>query len=346
MVEYTKTNCAKLVTKVNNKFATKLLTTLLVLLIVTVIVTPIINVGCQEEKGQPTSLSSPNPLSSSLVPNMDLDVYIYIKQDEPTTLPADMIDAPFDVVVESLAIWGIHSEDDFAFSGGLSLLSASDASNLYTQITPDKDMWTKLSGNTIYFVEGSGIAAESLKRAISKNDFKYYDDQKSLKVVAALPDGGATKLAAVAIVKPSKALIGRITGAADTEALGLINLGLKIVGLNVVVAGLYCPHQIDVAEIAKVIEHEGSIGESDLGVLILAKSGLPGFIVEPIVKKFLTEAEYAETNLGELTIYKGFLDTDDNKAIPVLVRLEGNYIFIAISGQESYAQTLITGVNK
>ena len=324
----------------NIKVTTKLLATLFVLLIVI----PVVSVGCQEKEQLPPTSSS-SALSSTLVPNTNLDVYIYIKQDAPTTLPADMIEGPFDIVAESLAIWGIPAEDDFAFGGGLTLTSADDASKLHAQIARVQEMWTILSVNTIYFVEGSGIAAETLKTSISENDFKYYDDEQSLRVAAVLPTGGDTKLAAVAIVKPSKVLIGRIAKNADPEALGLINMVLKVAGFNRVVAGLYSPHQIDVAEIARVIGHGGSISESDLAALIVVKFNVPGLIVQPIAKRILAGQGYLETTLGELTIYKGFLDTDGDNATPVLVRIEDNYIFIAISGQEPYAQTLITSVN-
>ena len=78
----------------------------------------------------------------------------------------------------------------------------------------------------------------------------------------------------------------------------------------------------------------------------MVKSGIPGFLVEPAVTKFLTEFEFTETNIGELTIYKGSWDVDGGKAIPVLVRVEGNHIFAALAAQESYAETLITSVNR
>lgn len=139
-----------------------------------------------------------------------------------------MIDMPFDIVAESLAIWGVPTQDDFAFGGGLTLASTDDASKIYAQIAREQEVWTTLSGNTVYFVEGSGIAAATLKTAISRSDFVYYDDEKSLRVAATLPAGGTTKLAAVAIVKPSKALIGHITKDVDPKALGPIDMVLKV----------------------------------------------------------------------------------------------------------------------
>ena len=307
---------------------------------------PIATVGCQAQEGPQPSAPAAGALSSTLVPNMNLDVYVYIKQDRPTTLPADMINAPLDIDVEALAIWGVSTEDDFAFGGALALTDASLAAKIYSQIKPRSDVWSKLSGSTIFVVQGSGTAAESLKRAIANNDFKYYDDSKGLRAVATLPDGGTTKLAGVAVAKPSKALINYITKGRATEGLGMVNTILAIARLDVIAAGLYSPEHIDVAKLAIAMEREGAIARLDLGILVLLKSGLPGFVVEPAVEKILTEAEFTKKSLGELTLYQGSFDTQGGQAIPVLVRIEGNHVFAAVSGKESYAQTLITSISK
>ena len=65
-----------------------------------------------------------------------------------------------------------------------------------------------------------------------------------------------------------------------------------------------------------------------------------------MVKKILIESDYTETELGEFTLYEGSLDIGEGKSIPVLVRIEGNRIFVAVSGQKSYAETLITSISK
>lgn len=301
-------------------------------------------VGCQEKEEPRAKAPSAEALSSTLVPNMDLDVYVYLKQDSPTTLPAEMINAPLDIDVESLAIWGVITEDDFAFGGALTLTSAAQADKVHSQITPQAETWTKLSGSTIYLVQGSGTAAESLKRAISNNDFKYYDDIKALEAVDKLPGGGTTRLAGVAVARPTKALFSYI--ARGGEGMGMVNTIMTLARLEVIAAGVYSPGPIDVARVATVMEREGGIPNLDLGILVLLKSGLPGFIVEPAVKKLLTEADFTERSLGELTLYQGSFDTGEGEPIPVLVRIEGNHVFAAISGKEAYAQTLITSISK
>ncbi|MFC1907057.1 hypothetical protein ACFLW8_03115 [Chloroflexota bacterium] len=319
---------------------------LFVVFLALVIAIPMAAVGCQEAGKPPTEAPAVGNLSSTLVPNMNLDIYVYIKQDRPTSLPSAMINAPVDISVESLAVWGVSTEDDLAFGGALTITEAGQAAEVHSQIKASRGIWSKLSGNIIYVVWGSSTAAESLKRAVTSNDFKYYDDEKGLRAIGALPDGGTTRLAGVAVVKPSKTLIGYIARSTDNKDLGMVNTLVSTARLDVIAAGLHAPDQIDVTRLAGVIESGGDISQLDLGILVLLKSGLPGFIVEPALKKLLTEAEFTERGLGELTVYHRPLDTGGGQAIPLLIRIEDNRIYGVISGSESYAKTLITGINQ
>ena len=323
-----------------NKIITRF--TISITLLVLLATIPVIGVGCKEEVPAPPPETGME-LSSTLVPNTDFDLYVYVKQENPTTVLKDMIGTPFDVAVESLALWGMPAEDSFTFGGGLTLASPDDAANIHDQIPGQGGIWTSLSDLTIYFVRGSGVAADTLKSAISKNDFKYYDDQKALLEVSLFPDGGTTKLAAVAIARPSNTLVQLIARNVTPEASGLLEALITAAKLEVMTAGLYAPGQIDIAKLAKDTQLT-SILELDVGILASVKSGLPGVIVSPIISKALESAGYVKTNLGELTIYKGYLDTGNGKAMPIMLRVEDNRVFAAVSGKESYAETLITNV--
>ena len=254
-----------------------------------------------------------------------------------------MINAPHDTGVESFAIWGVPVEDTFAFGMGLTLTSASDASRLHAEISLDTEGWKMLSGNTIYLVQGSGTAAESLKTAISSNDFKRYDDSDGIVAVSSLSSCATVKPAAIALAKPGKAFISFIAKDTASENLGQINMILNLLNLKIAAVGLYSPQHIDIAEMAEKMEGGGGISELDLGILVLIKSGYPGFAVKPAVKKFLTESHFTETSLNGLTIYRGSWNID-GQAVPLLVRIDGNRIFAAIAHQQEYAETLITCV--
>lgn len=316
----------------------KLLVTVLLLFLISI---PIIAVGCQEEVTQPPAAPTRSDLSTTLVPNIDIDMYVYAKQDNPTTVPKGLVGTSLDVVAESLALWGIPTEDAFILGGGLTFVSVADAAEIHAQISGQAEIWTKLSDRTIYFVQGSGTVAETMKAAISKNNFKQYGDQNALREVALLPDSGTTKLATIGIVIPSGTLTELIANNINPDYSGTVNTLLTQARLQVITVGLYAPQQIDVAEITQRIER-GSIWESDLGILALIKSGLPGFVVSPIVKNMLDDSGYVETTIGELTLYKGSLDVGNGKDIPILIRVEGNRIYATVSGQESYARMIIT----
>jgi len=309
------------------------------------IVALLLGVGCRGA-GEQLPSTSPGELSSTLVPNVELDLYAYARQDSPTIIPAGMINAPDDIEVEALAVWGVPAENDFTFGMGFTLTNASDASRLYDEINPGEGGWKRLDGNTIFWVDGSGTAAESLKAAISNRDFKQYDDSEALDAIAALPSNNSAKLAAIAIAKPSEELISFLSKDVSDEASGQINMILKLLNLKVAAAGLYAPDQIDISRIALMMEDNGSISDIDVGMLLLVKSGLPGFVVKPALEKFLTEYGFTETNLGGLTIYKSSWGDNGGVAISILVRIEGSQVFAAISGQEAYAETLITSVNE
>jgi hypothetical protein len=316
---------------------------LLILIMTSLLSIPLVATGCEQELKKSASPST-SELSKTMVPNVPLDLYIYAKQNSPTVIPAELVNSSHDVTVESLAIWGVPINETFAFGAALTLPTNREASRVYDEIQPPRNTWTKLSENVIYLVYGTDPAAESLRKAISNNDFKHYDDSEGLHTVSLLPSGDTTKLAAVAIAKPSDALVNTMVREGGFQARELISLMLKLVDLKIVSAGLYSPHEIDVAKTFEALNKSGSPYSPDLGGLVLIKSGLPSLIVEPTVKKVLSEREFVETNSGELTVYKGSWNTGSGKIVHAVVRIEGNYIFVASSGNESYAETLIARV--
>lgn len=325
---------------------TTIRTTIITLLVV-LISMPIFTLGCQEEELPPTPVETPVQgiaLSSTLVPNTDFDVYVYVKQPEPTVVLQDMLGTPFDISVDSLALWGIATEETFALSGGLTLATAREAAELHSQIPEQSEVWTSLSDVTIYFVYGTGAAEAAFKTAISSNDFKYYDNQQALYELSLFPDGGETRMAGVAIVEPSETVVKLLAKYAAPDASDLMEVLLKTANLQVLTAGIYSAKQVDIAEIAKNMELT-SILELDVGILASAKSAWPGLVVNPIVSKALEAAGYTKVALGELIIYKGYLDLGDDKTVPVMFRVKDNRLFTAVSGNQSYAETLLINLN-
>jgi hypothetical protein len=306
---------------------------------------PVFGTGCFGDMEQ-IQLSSTDSFSALLVPDANLELYVYAKQSRPTTIPAKIISLSHDIKVESLAIWGLPSEKGLVFGAGLTFTNDGDASEIYPGIDFDQNAWKTLRDNKIYVVRGSGVAAESLKTSISNNSFTYYTNGDVLETVALLPRGDRTKMVALAVAKPSKQVLdfaSQYIGKKNYEQTMAI---LRLINPDVVMGGLYSPHQINVAKAIEVFDRGSNITSLDLGMLVLVKSGLPGFLLEPAAKNLLKDYGFTEARVGDFNIYKGLWSAPRGNLIPVVVRIEGNYIFVSISAQEDYAQTLITSIYK
>ena len=305
----------------------------------------ILGAGCFGDGEQ--LLSSPtDKFAALLVPDANLELYVYAKQEGPTIIPAKIINMSHDIKVESLAVWGLPSDKGFVFGAGLTFATASDASEIYSSIVLEENSWKNLRDNKIYVVQGAGAAAESLKSAILNNGFKYYTNGDVLKAVAMMPRIGRTKIVAIGVAKPSKQVLDFAADRIGKKNFEQVSRILKLLNTDVLISGLYSPHQINIAKAAEVFEKGNSASALDVGMLVLVKSNLPGFVVEPIAKNLLIEYGFTEARVDEFTIYKGVWSAPGGGDIPVLIRVEDNHIFASISGQEAYAETLIKSIYK
>ncbi len=321
------------------KLAKKVFASALALLILL----PVLVTGCLGEVEQLPG-SSADKFSALLVPDTNLELYVYAKQERSTIIPAKIVNMSHDIKVDSLAIWGLPSDNGLVFGAGLTFANASDASEIYAGIVSEEISWKILRDNKVYLLRGSGVAAESLKSAILNNAFKYYTDGNVLETVAMLPQGGRTKMVAIAVAKPSKQVLDFTAQYIGNKNFDQVSKVLKLLNPDVVIGGLYSPHQINVAKAVEVFEKGSGASTLDVGMLVLIKSSLPGFVLSPIAKNLLIDYKFTEVKFSEFTVFKGFWSAPDGSKIPVIIRIEGNHIFAAISGQEAYAETLITSI--
>ena len=303
----------------------------------------LLGVGCFGDMEQ-LPVSSPDTLAALLVPDTNLELYAYAKQERPTIIPSKIINLSHDIRVDSLAVWGLPSEKGLVFGAGLTLTNANDASEIYNSIKFEEDGWKILRENKIYVVRGSGVAAESLKLAIANNGFKYYSNRSVLEAIAMLPRSIRAKMVAIGVAKPSKQVLEFSAGYIGKKNFEQVDRVLRLLNPDVVIVSLHSPHQINVAKAVEVFEKGSSASALDVGMLALVKSSLPGFVVSPVTRNLLKDNGFLEKKVGDYTVYRGSWSAPDGSTIPILVRIEGSYIFVAISGQEPYAETLITNI--
>ena len=302
--------------------------------------------GCTSDLEQFQGVSSTSDFSVLRVPDTDLDVYVYAKQRNLTTVPADLLNMSHDIQVESLAIWGVPGEEGMAFGMGLIFNDEDTAKVIHDLIRNDSDLWKWIRGNNLYVVQGAGSSADSLKTAIQNNDFKVYNNTKLIEAANMLPKSIRAKLIAIAMMEPSSQLMDFIATNVSPGTVEEMNEVLQLADLELLIAGLYSPHEINISRAMEVVQGDGNLAKLDMGLLVAIKSGLPGFLVEPRVKDLLIEQGLEEVQTEEFTLFKGVWSNPYANDIPVIARIEGNYVFITVSGQMAYAETLITSIYK
>ena len=237
--------------------------------------------------------------------------------------------------------WGYQIKNRY-----MRFVDENTAKDVFNQMKLDAEDWKTISGKTIFIIRGTGTAAKSLKSAIEKEDIGMYTDVKVLEAVQTLPNGSRAKMIAVGIAKPSPALINTIRQMLNRDDFEKLNRTLKMADAQLVVGGLYSMYRIDIAEVMGMLNGRGSFSNLDTGFLLMVKSGLPGFMFQPILRNYLIDSKFEEVKTGGYSIYKGSWDITNAGKLHAMLRIDGSYAYAAVAGKESYAETLITNIRK
>ena len=300
--------------------------TLAIIALLLAVIPLVVSTGCSQD-GDIPFLPYTSKTSEILVPSTPLDLFVYAKQQRPTTIPAQIAGMSHDVDVESLTIWGIPADRDFAFGMALRFAGENTAKDVFNQMKLEAEDWKTISGKTVFIVRGTGTAAKSLKSAIEKEDFGMYTDVKVLEAVQTLPNGSRAKMIAVGIAKPSPALINTIQQALNRDDFEKLNRTLKMANAQLVVGGLYSMYRIDIVEVMDMLNGRGSFSNLDTGFLLMVKSGLPGFMFQPILRSYLIDSKFEEVKAGDYSIYKGSWDITNAGKLHAMLRIDGSYAY-------------------
>jgi hypothetical protein len=300
-------------------------------------------VGCKrapEEEPVPDIMQ----VSSHLVPDVPLDVYVYLEQDQPTVVPAGTLDISSAAEVVSLSIWGVPYEDtDFSIGGALKFTSPAQAASVHADMRVGTDTWLKLDGSTIYVVKGTGAAAATLRTALENGKFKNYDDSDGLEAARQLPSGGADEMVAVALVRPSAALIRYITADTESEAVDTATGIMALIKLKTVAAGGYAARHID-GEQLTAIAREGGIDDPDLSVVAIVDASLPGVIVGSLVENYLLEQGFTVETRDEIDVYLKAQNLENGGVMYLALSVDGSRLVLASAADRGKAMELVLNV--
>jgi hypothetical protein len=308
-------------------------------LVLMMLILPFAAVGCAEVSGTTAA-----QLAATKVPPVDLDVYIYVDQQVPTKVPGSLTGAPMDISVQSLAVWGIvNSDTQYTISGALTFTNTADASAVFSQIPKLPNVYTRLKGSTIYFLQGSGGPAESIRSAINDNNFKNFDDKVALAEVSHLPSGGTTRPGIIGVIKPSKAAVNIVNQYLDQNTANTIDNVFTNAKPRIMAFGVFGSQPVDLADMAKRIA-ANTVWDLDLGAVVSMDSVYPGFIFSPIASRAISDQGFPEVRVGDISAFRDSVNTGNGKLIPIYLSVSGNHVFAVASGKDSYAQTLLTSI--
>jgi hypothetical protein len=302
--------------------------------------------GCAQVSNQDSvnlgDTSSPIGLSSTRVPNVDIDLYLLAQQENPTAIPASVFKTPDHIMIKSLAIWGTVVGDELVLGAGVKMVSVEDARVLNERITMGADSWKMLSGDVLYLVYGSATAREPLKRAILNQDSKYFDDTELLRAASSLPNNTTDRPIAIGVIKPSIEFVNSLVKGASHEQTEQVTNMIKLVDPRAIAVGAYSPKALDVERVLAVLQGRMAVSELNIYTLGLIESGRPGLLVESTAKTLLTRYGFEEVSFGAHTLYRMMIKTNQQQTIPLLVWLNGNRVFASTAIQEAHAQQVIS----
>jgi hypothetical protein len=285
---------------------------------------------------------SPIGLASTHVPNVDIDLYVRAEQENPTAVPSSMFKTPDDILIKSLAIWGTVVGNELVLGTGIKMASADDARILNDRINMGTNGWKMLSGDVLYIVYGSATGRQQLQGAISRQDFRRFDDAELLRAASRFPDNTTDRPIAVGVVRPGVELAHSLVMGATVEQTQQINNMIELVDPRAIAIGLYSPKPLDLAQVLAVMQGQIEVSKLNIYTVGLIESGRPGLLVENTAKTLLTRYGFEEVSFGSHTLYRMMIKTYQQQTIPLLVWLNGNRVFASAAMQETYAQQLLS----
>ena len=264
-----------------------------------------------------SSLAPAAALAETKVPDLNLDLYLYVKQANPTVVPADLVGSTTDIDLDSLALWGIVENNDYSIGGALNFCDAADALTGYSLIPAETGLWTMLSGRTIYAVYGSGAPFERLKSAIINNNFKKYVDAQALNEVAALPYTSTNKPIMIGVLKPRPEVIKLIENHIDTDFSRTIDNLTPWAQPQILTLGLYSSQPVSVADIQNRLEN-GTLWDLNFGVLASVISAGPASVFSATADKYLADNNYEKIKLENITVYRDCVKYIADTTLPAL----------------------------
>ncbi|MBI4298284.1 MAG: hypothetical protein HY666_00800 [Chloroflexi bacterium] len=295
--------------------------------------------GCQQsaELGDPLL---PIGFKESELPDVDLNAYVYAKQEQPWLLSAKQFnsgsevapDLPPQINVNHIAMIMGPSLDTF---GGIVDFSSEKEASLISQLLQrqDRPPWANLSGGKFSFVVGEDEWSQSLKDALTQNRRAHLPQRfpEIWESVSLLPTKPPGRPVAAGFSRLDTPILESVATRAGIE-LGELTPALGFVKLSHVAFAVYAEHTLPLIERVD----SAFISESLLGAILVGRSEYPGFIVSASLSMLGSRIGLETISLGDTDAK--YLAMND---LHVIMKNKGSLILAAVSTDKAAAEALM-----
>lgn len=277
----------------------------------------------------------PQGFADTLVPNVNLEGYVYFNQGSPITISADILQgAAPQISADSAQVW--LGPDANSIGGAVNFKSEADAQSVSRLIkAAGEPVWNLASGQIIYAAYNDpGQWTASLKDAVNRQqmvspkikypeisgDFAYFPNKPSVKPFAA----GFIDLNGRLVESIGTRLGSSLTD--YTSALG----SAKINHISFV---LYGERPIEISSRAMSEEYIKSL---NLGVMVVGRSGYPGIAISLFFDKAMQDAGLTKYSVRGVDVYEYPAGN-----VRLLVARKGNVIYVAAALSKEIAENLL-----
>lgn len=277
----------------------------------------------------------PQGFADNLVPNVNLEGYVYFNQGSPITISADILQgAAAQISMDSAQVW--LGPDANSIGGAVNFRNEAHAQSVSRLIkAAGEPVWNLASGQIIYAAYNDpGQWTTSLKDAVNQQqmvspkikypeisgDFAYFPNKPPLKPFAAgfIDFNGR-------LVES----IGTRLGASLTDYIS----ALRSAKINHISFVLYGERPIEISSRAMSEEYIKSLY---LGVMVVGRSGYPGIAISLFFDKAMQDAGLTKYNVKGVDVYE--YPTGNVRS---LVARKDNVIYVAAALSKEIAEDLL-----
>ena len=278
------------------------------------------------------------------VPNVNLNAYLYLSQEAPTTVPLGLLvnvealspGSPDAIQIDHMAAF--MGPDMQAFGAILGFGTDADARFVWQQVEgPLKQEVTgQQDGADIRLVRGSSLWTQSLTDALSNQDTSAFpegrpDVWKLMRLFPASPPGQPV---AAGFVRPNRVIIDSLAARAGLD-LGSLSQALGTVNISNVAFATYSnnPIEIPAQMTPKYVQ------QYQVGTIFVARSSYPGFILSFFLNNFSGRMNLEDATVsGERVLYREFRD------LHLFFKAIGNTIFFTLAPDRDFSERLMASV--